>query len=59
MRLTDTSNRWPPLCPSSSSQLFREQILCQLPLPQRLKMVEKYYDLDDAGKDHWERRLAL
>lgn len=30
-------------------EVFRVQSICQLALPDRLKMAEKYYELDDAG----------
>jgi hypothetical protein len=30
-------------------ETFRFQNICQLPLNDRLKMVEKYYELDDIG----------
>ena len=30
--------------------VLRQQSLCQLPMSQRLQMIEKYYDLDDIGE---------
>ena len=31
-------------------EVFREQTIIQFPGPERLIMVEKYYELDDLGK---------
>ena len=31
-------------------EVFKEQAIIQLPVPERLVMMEKYYDLDDLGR---------
>lgn len=36
-------------CVAPLSQMFQDHILVQLQQSDRLAMVEKYYELDDAG----------
>lgn len=39
-------------------ETFRFQNICQLPLNDRLKMVEKYYELDDIGTTYPPTHLS-
>lgn len=37
-------------------EVLKSQVLCQLPMSQRLQMIEKYYDLDDTGPSSRRRK---